>query len=130
MEEDKDPEKVELLQEVIKVRNQDQVIPVKLVLKVDKCLCNVEFRNLDLRNINRKEYKGINLRTLQALADKLSISEITPEVLIGAGLVSKSTLVKILGVGKLKAKLNVKAHAFSETAKNAIEAAKGTAEKI
>jgi len=82
------------------------------------------------RNINRKEYKGINLRTLQALADKLSISEITPEVLIGAGLVSKSTLVKILGVGELKAKLNVKAHAFSETAKNAIEAAKGTAEKI
>ena len=82
------------------------------------------------RNINRKEYKGINLRTLQGLADKLSITEITPEVLIGAGLVSKSTLVKILGVGELKAKLNVKAHAFSETAKNAIEAAKGTAEKI
>lgn len=82
------------------------------------------------RNINRKEYKGINLRALQALADKLSVTEITPEVLIGAGLVSKSTLVKILGVGELKAKLNVKAHAFSETAKNAIEAAKGTAEKI
>lgn len=82
------------------------------------------------RNINRKEYKGINLKTLQGLADKLSVTEITPEVLIGAGLVSKSTLVKILGVGELKAKLNVKAHAFSETAKNAIEAAKGTAEKI
>lgn len=82
------------------------------------------------RNINRKEYKGINLKALQGLADKLSVTEITPEVLIGAGLVSKSTLVKILGVGELKAKLNVKAHAFSETAKNAIEAAKGTAEKI
>lgn len=82
------------------------------------------------RNINRKEYKGINLRMLQTLADKLSVTEITPEVLIGAGLVSKNTLVKILGVGELKAKLNVKAHAFSETAKNAIEAAKGTVEKI
>jgi len=82
------------------------------------------------RNINRKEYKGINLRALQTLADKHSVTEITPEVLIGAGLVSKNTLIKILGVGELKAKLNVKAHAFSETAKNAIEAAKGTVEKI
>lgn len=82
------------------------------------------------RNINRKEYKGINIGTLQALADKNGVTEITPEVLAGAGLVSKNTLVKILGVGNLKAKLNVKAHAFSETAKKAIEAAKGTAEKI
>lgn len=82
------------------------------------------------RNINRKEYKGINIGTLQALADKNGVTEITPEVLAGAGLVSKNTLVKILGVGNLKAKLNVKAHAFSETAKNAIEAAKGIAEKI
>ncbi len=82
------------------------------------------------KNINRKEYKGINIGILQALADKNGITEITPEVLAGAGLVSKSTLVKILGVGNLKAKLNVKAHAFSETAKKAIEAAKGTAEKI
>lgn len=82
------------------------------------------------RNINRKEYKGINVGTLQKLTDKTGVTEITPEVLSGAGLVSKSTLIKILGVGELKAKLNVKAHAFSETAKNAIEAAKGTAEKI
>ena len=82
------------------------------------------------KNLNRKEYKGINIGILQALADKNGITEITPEVLAGAGLVSKSTLVKILGVGNLKAKLNVKAHAFSETAKKAIEAAKGTAEKI
>jgi large subunit ribosomal protein L15 len=82
------------------------------------------------KNINRKEYKGINLSTLQALADKSGISEFTPEVMINAGLVSKNTLIKILGKGELKAQLIVKAHAFSETAKNAIEAAKGTAEKI
>ena len=82
------------------------------------------------KNINRKEYKGINIGILQTLADKNGVTEITPEVLAGAGLVSKNTLVKILGVGNLKAKLNVKAHAFSETAKKAIEAAKGTAEKI
>lgn len=82
------------------------------------------------KNINRKEYKGINLSTLQALADKSGIVEFTPEVMINAGLVSKNTLIKILGKGELKAQLTVKAHAFSETAKNAIEAAKGTAEKI
>jgi large subunit ribosomal protein L15 len=82
------------------------------------------------KNINRKEYKGINLSTLQALADKSGISEFTPEVMINAGLVSKNTLIKIIGKGELKAQLIVKAHAFSETAKNAIEAAKGTAEKI
>lgn len=82
------------------------------------------------KNINRKEYKGVNIGTLQKLTDKTGVTDITPEVLFGAGLVSKSTLIKILGVGELKAKLNVKAHAFSETAKNAIEAVKGTAEKI
>ncbi|MCD6597445.1 MAG: 50S ribosomal protein L15 [Bacteroidales bacterium] len=82
------------------------------------------------KNINRKEYKGINLGVLQALAEKSGISEFTPEVMINAGLVSKNTLIKILGKGELKAQLVVKAHAFSETAKNAIEAAKGTAEKI
>ncbi len=82
------------------------------------------------KNINRKEYKGINLGVLQALAEKSGISEFTPEVMINAGLVSKNTLIKILGKGELKAQLVVKAHAFSETAKTAIEAAKGTAEKI
>ncbi|RLD34214.1 MAG: 50S ribosomal protein L15 [Bacteroidetes bacterium] len=82
------------------------------------------------KNINRKEYKGINLGILQALAEKSGISEFTPEVMINAGLVSKNTLIKILGKGELKAQLVVKAHAFSESAKTAIEAAKGTAEKI
>ncbi len=83
------------------------------------------------KNINRKEYKGINIGILQDLADKKGISEINPEVLRNAGLVSKrSTLVKILGNGELKAKLDVKAHAFSKVAQEAIEAAKGTIEKI
>ena len=82
------------------------------------------------KNINRKEYKGINIGTLQDLADKKELKEITPEILNMAGLVSKNTLVKILGNGELKATLKVKAHAFSETAKKAIEDAKGTAEII
>jgi len=82
------------------------------------------------KNINRKEYKGINISTLQELADARKISDIDVDVLIEAGLVRKNSLVKILGNGELKAKLNVKAHAFSKSAVTAIEAAKGTAETI
>src|SRR6056297_3310375 len=81
-------------------------------------------------NINRKEFKAINIGTLQELADKKKYTEISVETLIDAGLVQKSTLVKILGEGELKAKLNVKAHAFSKSAIEAIEAQGGTAEKI
>jgi large subunit ribosomal protein L15 len=82
------------------------------------------------KNINRKEYKGINVSTLQELADSKKITDIDVDVLIEAGLARKNSLVKILGDGELKAKLNVKAHAFSKSAVTAIEAAKGTVEKI
>jgi large subunit ribosomal protein L15 len=81
-------------------------------------------------NINRKEFKAINIATLQALAEKKNLSEITVDTLRDAGLVQKSTLVKILGEGELKTKLNVKAHAFSKSAVAAIEAQGGTVEKI
>jgi large subunit ribosomal protein L15 len=82
------------------------------------------------KNINRKEYKGINISTLQELAEKRKLKEISVETLIEAGLVQKNTLVKILGNGELKTKLNVKAHSFSKSAVAAIEALEGTAEKI
>jgi large subunit ribosomal protein L15 len=82
------------------------------------------------KNINRKEYKGINISTLQELADAKKISNIDVDLLVEAGLVRKDSLVKILGNGELKAKLNVKAHAFSKSAVTAIEAAAGTVEKI
>ena len=82
------------------------------------------------KNINRKEYKGINVSTLQELADAKKITDIDVDVLIEAGLARKKSLVKILGNGELKAKLNVKAHAFSKSAVTAIEAAKGTVETI
>lgn len=82
------------------------------------------------KNINRKEYKGINISTLQELSEAKKITDIDVDVLIEAGLARKNSLVKILGNGELKAKLNVKAHAFSKSAVTAIEAAKGTAEKI
>jgi large subunit ribosomal protein L15 len=81
-------------------------------------------------NRNRVEYKGINLSTLQTLAEKRNLTEIGVQNLIEAGLVSKSDMIKILGKGELKTKLTVKAHAFSKTAQAAIESLQGTAEKI
>ncbi len=81
-------------------------------------------------NLNRKEYKGINISTLQELADKKKVTDIDIQTLIDSGLAQKSDLIKILGNGELKTKLNVKAHAFSKTAQEAIEALQGTAEKI
>jgi large subunit ribosomal protein L15 len=82
------------------------------------------------KNINRKEYKGINISTLQELADARKITNIDVDILVEAGLARKNSLVKILGNGELKTKLNVKAHAFSKSAVTAIEAAAGTVEKI
>ena len=81
-------------------------------------------------NINRVEYKAINISTLQALAEKASLTDITLETLIEHGLVSKNSRVKILGNGELKAKLNVTAHAFSKSAIEAIEAKQGVANKL
>ena len=82
------------------------------------------------KNINRKQYKGVNISTLQELADNKKLTEITVESLIEAGQVRKNSLVKILGNGELKSKLTVKAHAFSKSAVEAIEAQGGTAEQI
>lgn len=81
-------------------------------------------------NINRKEFKAINIGTLQELAEKKNFTDVSVDKLIDAGLVQKNTLVKILGEGELKTKLNVKAHAFSKSAVKAIEALGGTVEKI
>ena len=81
-------------------------------------------------NPTRKEYKGVNLDVIQALAEKIKTDKINIETLVKAGLVSGKTLVKILGNGKLTMKLDVKAHAFSKSAQEAIESRKGTVEKI
>jgi large subunit ribosomal protein L15 len=82
------------------------------------------------KNINRKEYKSINIEVLQNLIEKNGWSVIAPENLMEAGLVSKNDLVKILGKGTISAKVEVKAHAFSKTAEAAIEAAQGTVVKL
>lgn len=81
-------------------------------------------------NRNRVEYKGINVSTIQRLADNKNIQVVDMDTLISNGLVSKNDLVKVLGNGELKAKITVKAHAFSKSAVEKIEAVGGTIEKI
>ena len=82
------------------------------------------------KNINRVEYKAINLNVLQQLADAKKLDVIGLSELFEAGFINKSMLVKILGNGTLTAKLTVKANAFSKAAEAAITAAGGTIEKI
>ncbi len=82
------------------------------------------------KNINRKEYQGINLDTLQQLVDDKKVTVVDQAVLIENGLVSKNDLIKILGRGELKAKLKVSAHAFTKSAKAAIETQGGQANII
>lgn len=82
------------------------------------------------KNFNRKEYKGINIDTLEALAQKKNLTTINAQTLMDAGLISKNEKVKILGNGSLNTKLEVTAHAFSKSAVKAIESLEGTAKTI
>ena len=82
------------------------------------------------KNINRVEYKAINLSTLQALAEAKKLEKIGVAELHEAGFVAKTQLVKILGNGTLTAKITVEAHAFSKSAEAAITAAGGTIVKL
>jgi len=81
-------------------------------------------------NISRKEFKAVNIETLEKLAEKKGLTTIDIDTLIDAGLVKKNSLVKILGDGKLTRKLEVKAHAFSKSAIAAIESVEGTVVKL
>ncbi len=82
------------------------------------------------KNINRVEYKAVNIGVIEELASKKSLTDINIDTLIEAGFVSKNDKVKILGSGELKAKVNVSAHAFSKGAAAAIEANGGQAIKL
>jgi len=82
------------------------------------------------RNINRVEYKGINLDTIQELVEKTKLKAINPEVLIENGLANKKDLVKVLGRGELTTKVDVAAHGFSEKAKSVIEGLGGKIEIV
>ena len=77
------------------------------------------------KNINRKEYFAVNLGTLQALAEDKNLTKIGIAELVAAGLTNGKKLVKILGTGELKAKIDVEANAFSKTAEEAIKAVDG-----
>ena len=81
-------------------------------------------------NINRVEYKAINISTLQSLAEARNLTKIGIDEMVAAGFISSKQLVNILGNGELSAKRDVQAHAFSKSAEAAITAAGGTATKI
>ena len=82
------------------------------------------------KNINRVEYKAINLATLQLMAEAQNLTKIGVNELIEDGFISTSQMVKILGNGSLTVKLEVEAHAFSKSAEAAIQAAGGTVVKL
>ena len=77
------------------------------------------------KNINHKEYFAVNLSTLQKLAEEKNLTKIGIQELVAAGLTNGKELVKVLGNGELKAKIDVEANAFSKTAEEAIKAAGG-----
>ena len=82
------------------------------------------------KNINRVEYKAINVAVLEALAEKNDLEKITVADLIQAGMVRKNQLIKILGQGQLNHKIEVEAHAFSKKAEEIITAAGGSIVKL
>ena len=82
------------------------------------------------KNINRVEYKAINLDVIQMLAEAKNLQVVGINDLIAAGFISANQLVKILGNGTLTAKVDVQAHAFSKTAEAAIEAVGGQVVKL
>lgn len=82
------------------------------------------------KNINRVEYKAINLGVLQTLAESKNLSVITVQSLIDAGFISSKQLVKILGNSSLTTKVDVEAHAFSKSAEEAIKALGGNVTKL
>ena len=102
----------------------------KIVFEVGQIQLQRRVPKFGLKNINRVEYKAINLDIIQSLIERKNISEITPEVLRENGLVSRNELVKILGRGELKSKINVTAHKFSGTAKTVIEGQGGVCSEI
>ena len=81
-------------------------------------------------NINRKEYKIVNLDTLERLAKEKGLEKVDAEVIYQQGLAKRGSLIKILGKGELSSKLEVHAHAFSKSAQQAIESVQGTAVKL
>ena len=81
-------------------------------------------------NPNRVEYKAVNLDDLQAIVEKTKAKKVDVQLLVDNGIVGKKDLVKILGRGEIKAKVEVEVHKFSAAALSAIEAAGGKAVEV
>jgi large subunit ribosomal protein L15 len=82
------------------------------------------------KNISRKEFHGVNLDLIQKLIDSKKLAAIDTAIIVENGLAGKNDRIKILGRGELKSKVDIKAHAFSASAKAAIEAKGGTATTV
>lgn len=82
------------------------------------------------KNINRVEYKPINLSDIQRIVESKNITEFDLTVFVQNGIASKNSLIKILAKGELKSKVTIKAHAYSQKANEAIVALGGSIEKI
>lgn len=82
------------------------------------------------KNNNKIYYKSVNLDSLEKIAEKNKGAEISLQLLVDNGIIGRNDKIKVLGRGELKSKVNVQAHAFSETALKAIEKVGGTATTI
>lgn len=82
------------------------------------------------KNNNKVYFKAVNLDVLETLAEKIKSDDLSIKVLIDNGIIGRTDKVKVLGRGELKSKVNVQAHAFSETAVKAIEKVGGSATPV
>ena len=82
------------------------------------------------KNINRVEYKAVNLDAIQALVSANNLEKVGLADFVAAGLAKPKDLVKVLGNGELTSKVDVEANAFSKSAEAAITAAGGNATKV
>jgi len=114
----------------IREQNQDRDIAKKIGFEGGQMPLQRRVPKFGFKNINRVEYKAINLDIIQSLIERKNVTEINPDVLRDNGIISRNDLVKILGRGELKSKINVTAHKFSETAKAGIEAQGGVCSEI
>ena len=118
----------ELLPEVIKVLSKD--LDTLRSFEGGQMPLQRRVPKFGFKNINRVEYKAINLETIQKLAEAKNLQTVGINDFVAAGFISANQLVKVLGNGTLTAKLDVQAHAFSKSAAAAIEAAGGQVVKL
>jgi len=127
---EKDPDTEELQPVVTKVPSLVQATRANHGFEGGQMPLQRRLPKFGFNNINRVEYKAINISTLQELSEKIKVDVINIDIIVEAGLASKNERVKILGNGTLTTKLDVTAHAFSKSAIAQIEAQQGKATKI